>query len=307
MRFDYTPTVIFPGNPIPEVGGPIDSAFAKEADAAKEAGFHVGYIREDGRVTLLPGDTNASRMGQAFYRGWMLSPTEYAAICGGGGFSWVTPSWNYEFAHHLPNNYDLIAGVSARSIWVPFTQGEIGTFYQRVVEALRWFGDDPVVIKDYVKSQKHYWDTACFIPKASDEKKALSVVQEFLRLQDGNLEGGLVIRQYLRLRRRRESELADEMRFFVCHGQIIPTTRPIPFSVLDALGPTLERINRRTSFYAVDVAQAEFRSEWHIIEIGDGQVTGLPEGTHLPTFYSHVRAAIEQYALDAERRRTFRS
>jgi hypothetical protein len=39
-----------------------------------------------------------------------------------------------------------------------------------VMELLRPFGDAPLVLKDYVKSQKHAWDEACFIPSASDRK-----------------------------------------------------------------------------------------------------------------------------------------
>lgn len=35
---------------------------------------------------------------------------------------------------------------------------------------LHEFGDRPVIIKDYVKSRKHEWLGACFIPDASDTK-----------------------------------------------------------------------------------------------------------------------------------------
>jgi hypothetical protein len=59
------------------------------------------------------------------------------------------------------------------------------------------FGTHPVILKDYVKSQKHYWHEACFIPSAANEIAVSKVLQRFLELQGGQTESGLVFREYI--------------------------------------------------------------------------------------------------------------
>ena len=59
------------------------------------------------------------------------------------------------------------------------------------MEKLRPFGDNPVILKDYVKSQKHAWGEACFIPSASDRYAVERVVQKFLQLQGSDVAGGV--------------------------------------------------------------------------------------------------------------------
>lgn len=56
-----------------------------------------------------------------------------------------------------------------------------------------------VIVKDYVKSRKHEWLDACFIPAADDEAGVQRVVGSFLRLRE-EVVGGLVFRMYVDLR-----------------------------------------------------------------------------------------------------------
>jgi hypothetical protein len=49
--------------------------------------------------------------------------------------------------------------------------------FERVAQALRPFGDGAIIVKDYVKSQKHYWAEARFIPSASDRAAVERVVR----------------------------------------------------------------------------------------------------------------------------------
>ena len=65
------------------------------------------------------------------------------------------------------------------------------------MEALAPFGDAPLVLKDFVKSRKHEWAEACFIPSAADREAVERVVGRFLELQGEDLAGGLVFREYV--------------------------------------------------------------------------------------------------------------
>src|SRR5205823_2913593 len=71
----------------------------------------------------------------------------------------------YRYCRHLPESYPVLEGQTPRSVWLPGT-GEIEM--DKVMDLLRPFGDAPLVVKDFVKSQKHAWDEACFIASASD-------------------------------------------------------------------------------------------------------------------------------------------
>src|SRR5204863_5332052 len=87
----------------------------------------------------------------------------------------------------------VLEGQTPRSVWLPGT----GKFdMDRVMELLRTFGDSPLVLKDYVKSQKHAWEEACYIPSASDRQAVERVVTRFLELQGPDLVGGLVFREF---------------------------------------------------------------------------------------------------------------
>ena len=53
------------------------------------------------------------------------------------------------------------------------------------------------MLKDFVKSRKHEWAEACFIPSASDRASVERVVRRFLELQDDDLSEGLVFREFV--------------------------------------------------------------------------------------------------------------
>ncbi len=52
---------------------------------------------------------------------------------------------------------------------------------------------------DIVKSRKHEWDEACFIPAADDKSAVEQVVSRFVELQGDDLAGGLAFREFVEL------------------------------------------------------------------------------------------------------------
>ncbi len=185
-----------------DIGKP-DEAYAREADMAGEAGFAVRRLdaramdegdweRAVGRgVPAMP----VERPG--VYRGWMLEDDRYqllhreSYVC---GVRLINSPQQYRHCHHLPESYHLIEGRTPRTVWLPGDPD-----HQRIMGALSAFGDRPLVLKDYVKSQKHFWDQACFIPSALAGEVVRDVVSTFRDLQGNDLQGGLVFREFLDL------------------------------------------------------------------------------------------------------------
>jgi hypothetical protein len=163
------------------------------------------------------------------------------------------------------------------------------------------FGDAPIVVKDYVKSQKHYWNEACFIPSASDAASVERVVSRFIELQDGNLTGGLVFREFVALdalttHSKSGMPLTKEFRRFVLDGRPLITAAYWEEGDYGDAAPPDElfvdiasRVNSR--FLTMDVARCT-NGKWTIMELGDAQVSGIPDRVLPIDFYTRLAASL---------------
>jgi hypothetical protein len=109
--------------------------------------------------------------GEVFYRGWILDLDAYSRMSdalAARGRSLVTDLAGYRHCLHLPEWYQAIGGAerTPRSIWLPGSEFDLDAVAAAAHAA---FGAGPVIVKDYVKSRKHEWFDACFIPAADDE------------------------------------------------------------------------------------------------------------------------------------------
>src|SRR5262249_45816911 len=141
----------------------------------------------------------------------------------------------YVHCHYLPESYAAIEGVTPKSLWL-----QPDDDFDHLLEALRPFGDAPLVLKDYVKSRKHEWAEACFIPRASDRNSVERVVRRFRELQGDSLVGGLVFREFVEfesagLHPKSGMPLAQEHRMFWYEGRPL-----ISFPYWSDLGQTGE-------------------------------------------------------------------
>jgi len=147
----------------------------------------------------------------------------------------------------------------------------------------------PVVVKGETNSRKFQWDSHMF---AQDRQAAGEVLS---RLQEDSMIGyqHVYFRQYVPLKAYltgfRGLPIAKEFRVFVCCGRemsrgyywsnytedlpAVPNAADIPASFL---AEVIQRIGRKCTFYAVDVAQAQDES-WTVIDLGDAQMCGLAE------------------------------
>jgi hypothetical protein len=291
--------VLFPNDPLEPQR--VEPDFAIERAAAEAAGFATSLIDFE---LLTRGDVGAavrrvsSDHASALYRGWMLTPARYEAFyqaLQARGVSLTTSPAAYRTAHYLPDSYRWIEGHTAKSVWCE-VKGEVD--FARVHELIAPFGDGPLIVKDYVKSQKHYWREACFIPRASDRSAVERVVRRFLELQGPELAEGLVFRAFLPLKiagthPKSGMPLGAEVRIFWCEAEPMLEHRywadltPQDFEVpLAELRPIAAAVPSR--FFTMDVALLE-GGGWTVVELGDGQVAGLPSPELAQPFYKALR------------------
>ncbi len=296
------PLILFPNQPF--TPREIDADFADELAAAKAAGLSTALIDHTraaegdslGAVRLV-----ATEPATAVYRGWMMRARHYAAFHAAlaeRGATLVNDPDAYRFCHHLPDNYSALEGDTPRTTWLPM-QGPVEM--SQVFERLRMFGSGPIIVKDFVKSQKHYWNEACFIPNAEDRPAVEKVVRRFIELQGDDLNEGLVFREYVPLQivgrhPRSAMPLAAEVRTFWFDGQLLLShpywddlgTPPEP-PPSDWMRELASRV--RSRFFSMDVALRE-DGRWTVIELGDGQVAGLPAPTLAKRMYEELNRAM---------------
>lgn len=281
-----------------------DPDYAAEADAAVAAGFRVERIDHD---ALLRGDVagaieqvaKRASADKALFRGWMMPPSAYARLHAGlqdRGMHLVNDEAAYKHTHWLPESYPILRGRTPETVWIRETSPAMDAVHSLLAP----FGDRPIVLKDFVKSRKHEWQEACFIPRASDKAAVERTVRRFLELQGNELAEGLVFREYVELETigahpKSGMPLAREHRYFVLHGMPVLASAywehgdagaPPPFESFADLAGRVQ-----SSFFTLDVAK-RVNGEWIIIELGDGGVAGLPERADPAEFYRALFAGL---------------
>ncbi len=258
-----------------------DPHFAAETATARELGATVGVIDHD---VLLNGDAaravrNVPRdAGPAWYRGWMIPSAAYAALADAleaRGTPLIVDAAKYRAAHELPGWYETFAEMTPVSRWLPVEPGRLPD----VAALAASLGGGAGIVKDYVKSAKHAWETACYIPDLADTVALRRVVTAFVAEQASYLAGGIVLRAF-------ESfgigaDRATEVRVWWLDGEPIlvgahpDTPGEFPVPVLDGVAECVGRLGAR--FITTDLA---LRTDgvWRVVEVGDGQVSDLPAG-----------------------------
>ena len=122
----------------------------------------------------------------------------------------------------------------------------------------------------------------------------------FLALQGANLNEGLVFREFvpfepLAWHSKSGMPLTKEFRLFFLDGKLLLSTAYWDEGEYGDLQPPIERFqqlaqNIQSRFFTMDVAK-QLYGDWMIVELGDGQVAGLPEQTDLTAFYEGLRDA----------------
>ncbi|MBL4648883.1 MAG: ATP-grasp domain-containing protein [Aureispira sp.] len=280
----------------------VDYMYQEEYDAAKAASISCSLISFE---ALKKGQSNlalksvrpAPEKEQAIYRGWMLSKAQYELLYEAlltKNIQLINTPTEYAFCHYFPNSYETIQEFTPKSIFKPLEENfDIEDFR----EGLKSFGNQAIIVKDYVKSQKHYWKEACFIPDASDLENVEKITRRFIELQDVDFNIGLVYRAFVALEHLAEHSvsgmpLTKEFRILVKEGKVIQAFNYWDEGDYEAISPNLKFLDSvipsiKSNFFSVDIAQQK-NGQWIIVELGDGQVSGLPDNADKAAFYERL-------------------
>ncbi|MFR9752465.1 ATP-grasp domain-containing protein [Nocardia sp. 004] len=261
-----------------------DPYFAAETTAARELGAPVGLIDHD---LLVAGDAAAAvrnvprDIGPAWYRGWMIPSAAYSALAdalAARGTPLIVDATTYRKAHELPGWYETFAVVTPASRWLPSPPGQVPDA-ATLANLAAPLGGGAGIVKDYVKSAKHAWATACYIPNLADTVRLHQVVAAFIAEQGDYLAGGIVLRAFesfgVGARRAAEARVwwLDGVPLLV--GAHPDTPGECPELQLDRVGTCVAQLGAR--FVTTDLALRE-DGVCRVVEVGDGQVSDLPAG-----------------------------
>jgi hypothetical protein len=272
------PKVLFCADPLMPMR--VDEPFEAEAAVVRELGGLVALIDHDalargdaGRaVRRVPRDS-----GHWWYRGWMIPSSAYAALAVAlsrrGALLRVPPEC-YQKAHELPGWYATFREVTPASEWMIWVPGKPPAEHD-VAELTRRLGPGPAVVKDFVKARKHEWAEACFIPDTSDLGQATAVVARMVELQQDTLNGGIVLRRFETFTSEAEARVwwVDSFPVSVTAHPGTPGGHPDPD--LTRIAPLVKALG--CPFITTDLA-LRADGQWRVVEVGDGQVSGLPDG-----------------------------
>ncbi|MFJ6779181.1 ATP-grasp domain-containing protein [Streptomyces yangpuensis] len=291
---DATATVLYCHDPLNERR--VDAHFAAEARHVRAAGGTALLVDHD---ALIAGDTDRAvarvpaGAGSLWYRGWMVPAGRYdaldAALRRRGCRLAVTPE-EYRRAHELPGWYGTFAGLTPASTWLAVAPGRTPD-PARLTALAADLPPGAAVVKDYVKSRKHEWDEACYVPDLGDAAALHRVVGRFVELQDEFLAGGVVLRafeDFVAPLTPAGTASAPEVRVWWRDGVPRLVTAHPDSPVDEVAVPDLEPVRAAVEalgcpFVTTDMALRE-DGVWRVVEVGDGQVGDLRNGVDLDAF-----------------------
>jgi hypothetical protein len=237
------------------------------------------------------------------YHGWMMPPEYYTKFynkCREFGYELINSPEQYVACHYFNGWYDAIEGLTPKSLIV-----EIDDLRKMAEQVMQFMhrNDCAVIIKDYVKSLKHMWNEACFIPKDSNIFNVCKVISTFITIKqdDKDLQGNLVVRKFVDFKQignhnKSGMPLAKEFRTFVLNGKPINTYNYWDQGNYVGDKPPAEFIQlianqifntTKSNLFTIDVVQLKNNS-WTCIEVGDGQVSAIPDNEDRLNFFERI-------------------
>lgn len=289
-------TILFPNNPLRP--GEVDVDYREERDAAVAAGFAVALFDHE---RLAEGDADraarairpADRRTDCWMRGWMVSGSQYGALeaaLRAKGYRLIVDADAYAEAHYLPLAYRHLEGFTPASVWTDAPDTDAAwAAYQRLA-------DGDTIVKDWVKSAKHRWDEACFIPAGAARERVERTLAALQADRGGLFEHGFVFRRFVPLvadgRDMRGHPASEELRLFYFDGSVLVPPRPNHALPADVAAEVDARARRfRSRFLTLDVAPLT-DGTWTIVESGDAGVSGLPVSLMADVFYDALRRRV---------------
>lgn len=263
-------------------GTKVDEDLQKEYDAVIESGlFQIGIFNYDKwfNEDKLVVNNIPEQMHDAIYRGWMMNPSQYNNFYNllvKKNIRLITKPEQYELMHIFPNAYNLIKEdtpkIEVYKLHEHININELKKEFKRFM------------VKDYVKSVK-----GTKFPKYFDQTTAQEDFDNWMKVfynyRGELLTGGICIKEFVDLKKYNGN--TNEYRVFYMNGKVCTVCKnsdqeeTLP-------NPPIELINKykdiNSPYYTIDYAELE-DGRWIIIEVGDGQVSGLPMLQDNETYY----------------------
>ncbi|MFT8352305.1 ATP-grasp domain-containing protein [Clostridium saccharoperbutylacetonicum] len=279
----YNTYFLFCSDPLNKRKPDID--YAEEYEEAKANGFNVLLFSYEDLIEL--GKINlqiSEEICRVIYRGWMLKPKDYECLYKGlaeKNYYLINSPEEYVNTHYLPNWYEHVEGMTPKTKWSDSVPNR-----EEILEMLKEFGSKQAIVKDYVKSRKHEWFKSCYIENASETEKALQVVDNFVEGQGEDLNQGIVLREFVNLKsigyhEKSGMPISEELRLFIFNYKVVCTIGYWDGKDINEHPKFVEEVleklkNIKSNFFTVDIAKKS-NGEWIVMELGDGQVSGLQD------------------------------
>lgn len=162
------------------------------------------------------------------------------------------------------------------------------------------------VVKGRTNSRKFQWSTQMY----AKDREALREVMYNLYLDTFMREQGLVIREYVPLEKLEEGingmPITNEWRFFFYQGRMLskgfywsimdPEDFPVSEPEMDAFAQDVaNRLVDKAPFVVIDVAKT-VEGQWIVIELNDGQMSGLSENDPKVLYRNLIKELDVQYS-----------
>jgi hypothetical protein len=287
--------------------GKVDEDFRDQFLSGKQNGFEVLIfsfedLTNEDRFSVATKRIKPSEVQKkVIYRGWMLTPKQYQLLFDdllSKNYRLINTVEEYQNCHYLPDSLKFIQDRTPKTVFEKYSED---TSLSRIIEKSKVFGKGAVILKDYVKSEKHNWETACFVQNASDVAALKRAIINLLELRGKYLNEGIVIREFIELNdlaihSRSGMPLTEEYRLFFCNKKLIGIYdywEEGEYKLAQPDTTEFEEIAKHieSNFFSMDVARKK-NGELIIMELGDGQVAGLPDKADRNEFYRRLKLAV---------------
>jgi ATP-grasp domain, R2K clade family 2 len=287
----------------------VDEDYKDQFLAAKENGWETLFFSYEDLINADRASLStrrivpAEKLENVIYRGWMLTPSQYLTLYKNllsKNYKLINTVEEYQNCHYLPDSLQFIGNRTPKTVFEKF-DNENSIYH--LIEKAAMFGQQPVILKDYVKSEKHSWDSACFVRDASDTSKLKETINNLLKLRGKYLNEGIVIREFVELNEliihsKSGMPLTEEYRLYFCNKKLVgiynyweegeyKPSKP-DTTEFEHIAKTID-----SNFFSMDIARMK-NGELIIIELGDGQVAGLPDETNRKEFYKGLKKCCHQ-------------
>lgn len=288
--------LLFPQNPMMKKLP--DSVFEHEFDAAQSLGFTCLLFAEevlshqgpDQAVKHLPDGDG----GPLLYRGWIWTESVYLQFYQSllaRGYRLISTPEQYAEVTYFPNYYPKVREMSPEAVWTDSADAYLAWSQSRKL------GDGPFVLKDHIKSAKHMWHEACFIPKGAGREHFESIAEALRKEQGKSFNRGFVVKRYVPLRSRgpspREYPMCEEYRLFFWQRRLLiashyhnQTANPVDWTPFEGLAAKFD-----APFFTMDVALTE-GGAWLVVDMGAGECSSLPPSLTASQFYGRLREVL---------------